>query len=176
MDYKLNEVIQKEIERKNLKFERANIKDIDEIMNLFSERIKWFKDNNINQWRRYFEFQPKADFKNVIENGFYFILRQEEKIVAGFEIATNGNYWDDNNEQAYYINKVVTKITHRNLGSIMFKICKEIACNNDKSILRLNCLETNKKLNDIYEKHGFKLVGNGIDENYKYSLREWKKV
>lgn len=176
MDYSLTEATKRDIKEKNLKFEKANIKDIDEIMNLFSERIKWFKDNNINQWRRYFEFQPKTDFENVIENGFYFILKQEGKIVAGFEIASNGNYWEDNNENAYYINKVVTKTTYRDLGSIMFKICKEIASNNGKSVLRLNCLESNKKLNNIYAKHGFKLVGNGIDENYKYSLREWTKI
>jgi len=69
---------------------------------------------------------------------------------------------------------LVTKINYRDLGNTIFKICKEIACNNKMDSLRLNCLESNKKLNSIYERHGFKLVRNGIDDDYKYSLREWK--
>lgn len=42
-----------------------------------------------------------------------------------------------------------------------------------KDYLRIECLSSNKKLNDLYEKHGFKYVREGQDY-YNYTLREWK--
>ena len=52
-------------------------------------------------------------------------------------------------------------------------ICKDIAKNNNKEYLRLDCLTKNKKLNDIYEKHGFILKHTGHQDYYSYSLREY---
>lgn len=37
----------------------------------------------------------------------------------------------------------------------------------------LDCLATNKKLNEIYENNGFKFIKEGYDY-YHYVLREWK--
>ena len=52
-------------------------------------------------------------------------------------------------------------------------ICKYIAKNNDYIFLRLDCLATNKKLNEIYEKHGFTLNRTGCCNYYNYALREY---
>lgn len=50
-------------------------------------------------------------------------------------------------------------------------ICKDLAKNNNVKYLRLYCIKWNDKLNEIYEKHGFKLVGCGKSD-YEYCLRE----
>ena len=62
---------------------------------------------------------------------------------------------------------------HKNFGHIIFKICKDLANKNKKEYLRIECLTTNNRLNNIYEKHGFKFIRTGEDY-YKYSLRECK--
>ena len=154
--------------------ELANIEDIDSILDLYSDRIKWFKDNNIKQWNRYLENHPKEEFMEAIENKNYYIVKQGNELVAGFELTTNSKEWNDDITLAYYIYKVVTKVGHKNIGKILINKCKEIAKSDGKKYLRLECLKSNKKLNDIYEGHNFKLIRYGENERYSFSLMELK--
>lgn len=112
--------------------------------------------------------------KKIINNSNYFILIKDNNIIAGFELTTDDTYWNDNATPAYYIHKVVTKHNYKNLGSLIFMICTDIAQSNNKKYLRLDCLKENEKLNSIYEKHGFKLIKSGTKGYYNYSLREMK--
>lgn len=152
----------------------AEMKDIDSILTLYSDRMKWFKDNNIKQWSRYLQNHPKEEFKEAIQNKNFYIVKQNDELVAGFELSTNSKDWSDNITPAYYIYKVVTKVGHKNLGQVIFDKCKELAKRDGKKYLRLDCLKSNQKLNDIYESHNFKLIRYGHNERYSYSLRELK--
>lgn len=156
------------------KIELAKIKDIDSILALYSDRMKWFKDNNIKQWSRYLKNHPKEEFIEIIENKNFYIVKQKNILVAGFELSTNSKYWNDDITPAYYIYKVVTKAGYKNLGQVIFDKCKELAKKDKKKFLRLDCLKSNQKLNDIYESHNFKLIRYGNNERYSYSLRELK--
>lgn len=173
MDYNLNSEIEKILNDKNIKFMKCEIKDLDEVINLFEERTKWFRENQINQWSKYLEHHPRKEFEDVIKNGYYFVLKENDNIIAGFEISTDSKYWKDDITKAYYIYKIVTKINYKNIGDLIFMICKNIAKNNNKEFLRLDCLNNNKKLNEIYNKHGFKLKYTGCQDYYNYSLREY---
>lgn len=154
--------------------ELASINDINKILDLYSERMKWFKENDIRQWSKYLEHHPKSEFEETINSKNYYIIKQNNEIVAGFELSTDSKYWNDNITSAYYIYKVVTKVGYKNIGKILFEKCKEMAKLNNKEYLRLDCLKSNEKLNNIYESHNFKLVGFGHNEYYNYSLRELK--
>ena len=156
------------------KTELANINDIDSIIRLYSERMKWFRDNNIKQWSKYLNNHPKSEFEKAINNGSYYIVKQNDEIVAGFELSTNSKDWNDDTTPAYYIYKVVTKVGYKNLGKFIFAKCKEIAKLDGKKYLRLDCLKSNKKLNNIYKSHNFQLVKYGENNRYSYSLRELK--
>lgn len=70
--------------------ELANISDIDFILELYSERMQWFKDNNIKQWSKYPTNHPKSEFEEAINNKNYYIIKNNDKIVAGFEVSTKG--------------------------------------------------------------------------------------
>lgn len=48
--------------------ELAKVKDIDSILELYSDRMKWFKDNNIKQWSKYLQNHPKEEFIEAIDN------------------------------------------------------------------------------------------------------------
>ena len=158
----------------NCKVELANLNDIESILELYSERMTWFKENNIKQWSRYLENHPKSEFIEAIENNNYYIIKENNEIVAGFELSTNSKDWNDDITPAYYIYKVVTKVGHKKIGQIIFNKCKEIAKSDGKKYLRLDCLKSNKKLNNIYESYNFKLVRYGCNERYNFSLRELK--
>jgi len=154
--------------------ELANINDIDYILELYSERMKWFKENSIKQWSRYLENHPRSEFVEAINNKNYYIIKQDNEIIAGFELSTNSKDWNDDTTPAYYIYKVVTKVGQKNIGNVIFDKCKEIAKADGKKYLRLDCLKSNEKLNDIYESHNFKLIRYGSNERYSFSLRELK--
>ena len=152
--------------------ELANTKDIDSILKLYSDRMKWFKDNGIKQWSRYLENHPKEEFIEAIRNNNLYVVKEKSVIVACFELSTHSKYWNDDGAQAYYIYKVVTKVGYKNVGEFVFQKCAEIAKKNGKKYLRLDCLKSNKQLNTIYEKHNFKLIKYGHIGSYSYSLRE----
>lgn len=158
----------------NYIIELADLNDINIILDLYKERIKWFKDNNIRQWSKYLINHPKSEFEELINNKNYYILKSNDKIIAGFVISDNNKEWNDNNHSAYYISKVVTKVGYKNVGIYIFKECKKIAKRDGKKYLRLNCIKSNEKLNNIYEMHNFKLIRHGSNERYTYSLREYK--
>lgn len=162
------------LQKQNINFKKAELNEIDKILEVFSERMQWFREKKIKQWGKYLEHHPKSEFEEVICKRNYFILERNNEIVAGFELSTDSKYWDDNKTKAYYIYKLVTRVGNKGIGNIVFDICKDLAKANNKEYLRLDCLSTNKKLNDIYESHSFKLVKTGCKEYYHYSLRECK--
>ncbi len=156
------------------KIELATMEDLDSILALYSDRTKWFKDNNIEQWNRYLQDHPKEEFVDTIENKNFYIIKHKNILVAGFELSINSKYWNDDTIPAYYICKVVTKVGYKNLGQVIFDKCKELAKRDGKKFLRLYCLKSNQKLNDIYESHNFKLIRYGNSDRYNYSFRELK--
>lgn len=172
MNYKLSAKVTKILDDKEISFQRANLDDLQNILNLYLERIKWFKEKQIKQWNKYLEHHPKEEFIDIINNYNYFILKQNNTIIAGFELSTNSKYWKDEKTLAYYIYKLVIKVGYKNIGQLIFEICKDIAKNNNMKYLRLDCLKNNIKLNQIYEKHGFRLIKNGYEDYYNYSLRQ----
>ncbi len=159
--------------KNNIILKKATIDDIDEIINLYAERMNWFKENGIKQWSKYLTNHPKEQFIQVIVNGDFYILKKGNEIIAGFEVSTDSHFWNDNKTDAYYLYKVVSKVGYKNIGSEIFKNAKNITKLNGKKYLRTECLTSNKKLNEIYERNDFKYVKEGIDY-YHYTLREWK--
>ena len=152
---------------------KANMKDLDEIINMYAERMKWFKENEIKQWSKYLTNHPKSEFIQVIEKGDYYILTKNNIIIAGFEISNDSHFWNDNITNAYYLYKICVKVGYKNVGKVIFEVAKQIAKDSKNDYLRIDCLSSNKKLNQIYNNHGFKYVSEGKDY-YNYTLRECK--
>ena len=154
-------------------FEKATIDDIDEIINMYVERITWLKEREIKQWSRYLINHPREEFIRTIEDGRYYVLKKNDVIIAGFEISVDSQLWNDNITNAYYLYKIVVKVGYKDIGKEIFEIAKQIAKQNQKDYLRIDCLKFNKKLNEIYTKHGFKYVSEGKC-SWHYILRECK--
>ena len=62
----MKNIKQENLLKNNIIFEKATIDDIDEIINLYAERMKWFKENGIKQWSKYLTNHPKEQFIQVI--------------------------------------------------------------------------------------------------------------
>lgn len=173
MNYELNIDLQKQMKQLNYSFSKATLDDLDNLLELYKERTSWFKENKIKQWSKYLEHHPREEFEKIINTGYYFVIKENGNIISGFELSTDSKYWRDDFTDAYYIYKLVTKVKYKNVGNIVMKICENIAINNNKRKLRLDCLKNNEKLNSIYENYGFKLIKTGYEDSYSYSLREY---
>lgn len=101
MKRKLSKETEKLLVENNMTFEIANLKNLNEIYELYNSRTNWFKENNIKQWSRY-------------------IIRHESEfeIIAGFELSNNPGYFKDNGE-SLYLNKVVSKVGYKNIVMII---------------------------------------------------------
>ncbi len=169
MNRKISKEIENILKSNNITFEVACIKQLNEIYELYNNRTIWFKENNIKQWSKYIA-RHKKEFPIAIKNENYYILKKNNEIIAGFELSNNPGHFEDNGK-SFYLYKVVSKVGYKNIVTFIFMICKDLAKNNNKKYLRLDCIKWNDKLNDLYEKHGFKLVGCGKFD-YEYCLRE----
>ena len=83
-------------------------------------------------------------------------------------------------DDVVYIHHLATDINYKGLGSHMLNQIKEIALKEGKKSIRLDNINTNEKLNEYYEKNGFKQIG--VIEAKQYDgqnfgiLREYKIV
>ena len=164
-----NNIIEK-LKESDIELQVASIENLDEIIELYSERSSWFEENGIDQWSNYLTNHPKEEFIQAINNNNYYMLKKKNELIGGFELSNRQSFWEENKD-AYYIYKVVTKVGHRDLGKYIFGLCEEFARKDNKKYLRLECKADNIKLNNMYEDYGFKFVRTGQDY-YNYNLRE----
>lgn len=171
MHIQLEKEIQKKLSACDYTLEIANTKDIGDILCIYSERMEWFKNNNIKQWSNYLKNHPKEEFIEIINNKHLYMLKQNKTLIATFVIDSNCSLWKCDDKNAYYISKIAVKTGYRGVGKIIVDIAKNICRNDNIKYLRLECVKNNIRLNQIYENYGFVLKKTG-KEKYSYSLRE----
>lgn len=150
----------------------ANPNEIDTILNIYKERIDWFKKNEIRMWSKYLEHHPKEEFLKAILYKTFFVIKKADKIIACFELTDENRFWGKNNSRAYYVYKIVTRPKNTGIAKIIFDFCKETAMLNNKKYLRIDHVKCNEKLNNIYEKHGFRIMDSGRVDSYEFNLRQ----
>ncbi len=152
--------------------EMAKPSEIDVILNVYKERIDWFKKNEIIMWNKYLEHHPKEEFLKAILNQTFFVVKKDDEIIACFELTDENRFWSKNDSRAYYVYKIVTKPGNKGIANIIFDFCKETAILNNKNYLRIDHVKRNEKLNNIYENHGFKIIDSGQVDYYEFNLRQ----
>ena len=74
MNYILSSSCKDLLKKQNITFKKAEINELDKILEVYSERIKWFKEKQIKQWNKYLEHHPKEEFENIIKEGYFFFF------------------------------------------------------------------------------------------------------
>lgn len=160
----------------NYKIERAKENDIDIILNLIYERLKWFKEKNYVGWDidLYLDEYDKDYFLEQIKINELYALKINNKICGVMLLKKEyEDYWEYDIE-SYYIHHLGIDIHYRNLGNKLIEYAIKRCRETNKKSLRLDCYKESKFLNSYYASLGFKNVGNGIDDYYVYNLWEMK--
>lgn len=158
-----------------MKVQLAKENEISEILEIIKERCKWFEENKIDQWGSWYyeELYDEKYFKKMMKKYPLYIVKQENEIIGAFllKIDDDKMHWK-NQEKAYYLWHFVGKIGYSGLGEKMLEFIENFAKENEIKYLRLECMRSNPKINEYYQKHGFQNKGEG-DDPYEYRL--WEK-
>lgn len=156
-----------------LSIRRATADDLGFIMELYKERISWFKWKKVSQWILFLINHPKEEFLQYIENGEYYVVTKSGKIVGGLVINVDTRYWEDESTDAFYLHRVVTDPAYRHLGEYIVEQVKKLAEEAGKNALRIECIFSNQELNTAWDNLGFKFIRD-IESTFHFSLRELK--
>lgn len=161
---------------KNVIIRKAVLEDIESIISLIKMRCEWLDENNINQWKVTRTY-GKDYYINKINDGKFYVATLNGKICGAFMLQFSKKHYEIN-EEAIYVHHLVADLKYKGIGAYMLNKIKEIALKEGKKCIRLDNISTNKKLNEYYEKNGFKQIG--IIEAEKYDgknsgiIREYK--
>lgn len=152
-------------------------RDIASIIEIIKQRCEWFEQNRIEQWGDWYytELYNAEYFIKAMKEYHLYVIKQAKEIIGVFLLKDEDqDYWNDN-EKAYYIHHLVTKIGYPGLGIKILDFIEELAKQNEIKYLRLDCIRTNQKLNQYYLDYGFKEKGQG-EEGGVYFYRLWEKT
>ncbi len=151
----------------------AETKDIVSIMNILEERCNWFKENGIDQWsNNYLKKYNEYYFNDVMKNHKLYVVKEENNVIGVFLLKESDKEYWYNDDSAYYIHHLATKIGSTGLGTKIIEFIEKIAKENSKKYIRLDCKKSNNELNKYYENHGFKYRGS---KEKPYSHNLWEK-
>lgn len=158
----------------NLKFELANIDDLNKIMLIYKDVIK----NTFTTWN---ELYPAIDIiAEDISNKSFYVLKNDKEIVAVSYLGVNEN--EDENWKYKLQNPlgiaricVSTKYQHKGIGTQMLKLLINQAKTLGADGLHFHVATINTNAIKMYEKVGFKNCGLGKSnygfDFYKFELK-----
>ena len=155
----------------NYHFRLAKIEEVEEIFSFVNERSQWMRSSNIHQWRHYLKHHPIEEWRLAALNCELYVAVCDNVILGCVQIQYyDPIFWD--NTKNIYIKKLCTKLGTKKVGKYIIEQVILIAKKEGLSKIRLDCLATNQKLNNIYQSYGFHLVYSGVYGKYPYNLRE----
>ncbi|SDZ37710.1 GNAT family N-acetyltransferase [Bacillus sp. 166amftsu] len=155
----------------------ATNKDEDHVLYLLKDVASWLKENNIDQWSFLSEGGEDQEIRQAVTNGETFVIKKNEKIVGTFTLYQSQSEWDQHiwgisSDNAVYLHRLA--ITRSEIGSSLGNDILQWIQNYIKSegitLIRLDCVENNNKLNAFYLNSGFEKVGIN-DEHSKFEKR-----
>jgi len=144
---------------------KANLKDINIVLDIFKNAINVMNANGIFQWD---DIYPNKDILNKdIENGQLFLGESGNEIVSAFVL--NQEYDEEYENGNWYYKQSTFAVIHRfcvntnfqnmGIGTKTMNIIEEMLRNNDIETIRLDAFSLNPYTLKMYEKLGYVNVG-----------------
>ncbi len=149
--------------------------EAEEIYLLLYETALWIKPKCETQWPlEWLEAKKQDIFESVSQGNFYTVYTNEE-LSAVVEIRDEPEaIWNYDRASAYYIHKLAVRREYggMGLGREVLHAIFDLAKLNGVSLVRLDCVTVNKKLQKYYASIGLNLVGSEFDEGTEVTLYE----
>lgn len=152
------------------------IQDMDRAIAVMRSAGKWMKESgkNPSKWWLLKNLNRTFLLRHAKEDEFYVdLVNGVPAVAAVLMLIKNNSDWRsvdaDHSQRALYIHWLCVdrKLAGRNLPKLMVDFAESLARKNEVGLLRLDANADKKKLQDIYEGLGFRLVGTKRDDYRK---------
>lgn len=143
---------------------KANLNDINQIMEIINETVKEMKSYNNTQWDE--NYPQDKDFAKDIELGELYVDK-EDNTIMGFicvnyiePVEYNDLNWSKD-EKCMVIHRMAvnSKFRNKGVGTKLMNFAEELARKNGVNYLKTDTYSINTKMNSLFRKCNFKLVG-----------------
>lgn len=148
----------------------ANTKDLENIMKIISVIQKELQEEQNFQWSIDFDDPNSNDFLNDIKEKSLYILEEENQIKGFLTIQLDKKEYVDfiktTEEKAYVLHRLAVPLPYRNqkIAWRLMTYAERLAINNQVFLLKADTEKKNYKMNNLFQKLGYKLIG-----DFKYS-------
>ncbi len=158
----------------DLRIIRAQQGDLDRVLEILEEASRWLSSKGLEtQWRPSPAF--RRTIKKSIERGHVYVVKDVEGTVGTMTLQwSDEKFWGDVPSDAGYIHKIAITRSHAGqcLGLRLLNWAEAKARAEGKRYLRLDCLASNKRIREYYEKAGFVHVRDTEAPGWRASLYE----
>ena len=144
------------IEYNDITIRKAEPSDVNHIYNIIQNRCRWLDENDIEQWNVTRTYKQDYYLEKVKDEKLYVAL-YNNKIIGLFMFQPNTHY-AEYDENIAYVHHLATDKQYKGAGKIIISKIKELAKLHSKRFIRLDNIASNAKLNEYYEKNGFKQI------------------
>ncbi len=141
-----------------MKITNSNLKDIQNIQNLYTDAITYQKEKKGLPWPT---IDKKLIEQEISENRQWKLIIDEEIACIWMTTFNDPEIWQQKNDDpSVYIHRIAMnpKFRGHNILSKVFDWSKDYAIQNQKFFLRLDIASINPGLITVYVKNGFKFI------------------
>ena len=157
------------------KFTLGAPEDADGIIELIEKRTAWMDREGIRQWNMtgYKEVYPADYYREEAAAGRLYVLKRGGTLAGALVLLEEDQRWEDERAgEALYVHNFVTALSEPGAGGWMLEQAENLARERGKRLMRLDCAIHNLRLNEYYEKKGYRLCGTCTDGPYVGNKRE----
>lgn len=149
----------------NLNVRLAQLDDYKTVLETMMGTAKWLNKKGSSQWNDLLSGKDVHNTERAIQNNEVYLAELEGELVGMFVLWANQSEWDrtlwgeEDTNTIYYLHRVtLTQSAHgKSLGIRLVEAALEVAVNNHKYKVRLDCIADNRYLNEFYKSAGFQL-------------------
>ncbi|WP_233269803.1 GNAT family N-acetyltransferase [Heyndrickxia camelliae] len=143
---------------------KGQIEDIPAIMKMVQDTVEIMKEENNDQWS---DVYPTAsNFEMDVENGSLYVLEEAGEVIGSITVDQNqpSEYepipWRKA-DNAFVFHRLVVSPRSRGKGEAtkLIKYAEQYAIDNEVPYMRIDTYSLNKKAQKLFEKNGYKKVG-----------------
>lgn len=165
----------------------AQSKDKETVKEILYQSASWLNDKGSKQWAGLLKGEDVHNIEDAIKNEEVFLVYRSSFLIGTFALWDTQTKWDsdfwgeDLSDKKYYLHRIaLAKEAHgKNLGKELVTSAMQVANENKKDEIRLDCIANNSYLNSFYKNNGFSYYstvhdyynGEGVDD---YNLYIWK--
>jgi GNAT superfamily N-acetyltransferase len=135
---------------------RAGPREIRDVLAVLDEAAAWLGEHGVRQWPPRFE---REWVEPAVLAGDTWLAVDDRHVLATVTLDRADGLWADRPAPAAYVHRLAVRRAAAGLGARILDWAATTAASEGHRFLRLDCVESNRRLRDYYEAAGFRHRG-----------------